>query len=231
MIRINKKIFVFIKKIQHKLVETSFFLNNDLESGAYLNLNLYSLYLIITKPKFRNAYYEAKLINVDGIGATVIIFMVLSKWYSALGYKYWACNYIIKNKEKSFFLFGGTEQENSNAVSNLSSDLEISINGIEGYSSNFKKEMIQLKQADIVFVGVGMPKQELLILDYLKTIQSNKLVLFSCGGWIKQAAGLERSVPSLFALLKLEWIYRSFSREGHLKTRVLLPITKVIKFF
>lgn len=83
-------------------------------------------------------------------------------------------------------------------------------------------------EPDIIFVGLGFPKQE----DF---IQRNKddlkgKIIIGNGGVIDILAGLNKRAPDIFIKLNLEWFYRLLQEPKRLKRQMAIPkfIVKVL---
>lgn len=213
----------FIFNIHDKIAPIEQVIETSNEPGYILNLNLFALELIIKNKKFRDTFYGARLVHVDGKGAGLVLSCLLGKYFKSIGYRQWGSNIFEDKKNKHIFFLGGTEIENKNAVNNVSSKfLHLSVAGINGYvSDKCKVETLKKTKANLIFVGIGMPDQELLI-KHLSLIFPDK-TFFACGGWIKQLSGLENDCPKVVSVFGLEWLFRSFRRPGHLSERVIKP--------
>lgn len=73
-------------------------------------------------------------------------------------------------------------------------------------------EKIKKSSIDILFVGLGCPKQEYLIdyirQDLMKSHYSRKLVMMSVGGSLDYLAGSSHRAPRKIQAIGLEWLYR-----------------------
>lgn len=218
----------FISRIRSKIVPVDKVLITFDTPGYILNLNLFGLGLVIKQLDFRKTFYNARLVHVDGKGAGLILWLLLGDTFRPCGYRQWAPKLFEKSKSKKIFFLGGTELENGRAISNvLSAYNHLSVDGINGYASRLIiNEKLINADPDLIFVGMGMPKQELLI-EELSADFPNK-TFFACGGWIKQLAGLEKNCPKVMSYIGLEWLYRSFARSGHLTSRVVNPALLVL---
>ncbi len=77
-----------------------------------------------------------------------------------------------------------------------------------GYTNNKEdvfSDMLE-KKPDIILVALGVPKQELTILEYFK--QFDKGIFVGCGGSLDVLSGTKKRAPKIFIKLKLEWAYR-----------------------
>ena len=77
-----------------------------------------------------------------------------------------------------------------------------------------------LSEAQVVLVGMGMPRQEQWILDHLHLLQGK--VVANVGGCIDYLSGHQRESPRLLGRLGLEWLYRLVNNPRRLAHRYLL---------
>ena len=72
----------------------------------------------------------------------------------------------------------------------------------------------------ILFVGMGMPRQEIWILDNQKNLNAN--AIFPAGALMDYMAGEIPTAPRWLASLYLEWLYRLVSEPARLWRRYLV---------
>ena len=220
-----------LAELNEKLVDVETLDFQNPPTGSILNLNLYAISLLVQDSGFRHAFKGAKHIHVDGIGASVVIWVVLKRWFKPRGYLDWGDQVYSGDRKANFIIIGGTEHENDNALLFWRQKYpHHTFVGLNGYQDEFiYLNKMQHEQFDIALVGLGMPRQESLISMLINV--SPETSFFACGGWIKQVAGLERNVPRVFHSLGLGWAFRSLFRRGHFRERVLLPLVTVVRFF
>jgi N-acetylglucosaminyldiphosphoundecaprenol N-acetyl-beta-D-mannosaminyltransferase len=73
---------------------------------------------------------------------------------------------------------------------------------------------------DILMVGMGMPRQEIWILENRKDISARAILC--CGGLMDLVAGEIPTAPRWLGPLCLEWLYRLFSEPARLWRRYLI---------
>lgn len=112
----------------------------------------------------------------------------------------------------SLFFLGLTEQLLKRMVNNLKSkysDIKI-VGYFNGYFNEIEENEIINKinksKPDILFVGMGSPKQELWIAKNLNRL--NAKIAMGVGGGFKVLAGVEKEAPP-WTKFGLEWIYRA----------------------
>ena len=78
----------------------------------------------------------------------------------------------------------------------------------DGYSDNEQTvfDRIAELKPDLVFVALGIPRQELAIYNNLHRF--NKGIFIGCGGSIDVLSGTKKRAPKLFIKLNCEWLYR-----------------------
>jgi len=78
----------------------------------------------------------------------------------------------------------------------------------------------------ILFVGMGMPRQELWLLENRDQLDAS--ITFACGAYIDYVAGEIPEAPRWLALFYLEWLYRLISEPRRLWSRYLLEPWSVL---
>ena len=81
---------------------------------------------------------------------------------------------------------------------------------------------IQQSKPDIIFVGLGFPKQEKWISKNLHKV--NKGVFIGVGGCLNIWAGVNKRAPKFIIDLNLEWLYRLFKEPTRSKRMLAIPI-------
>jgi N-acetylglucosaminyldiphosphoundecaprenol N-acetyl-beta-D-mannosaminyltransferase len=83
-------------------------------------------------------------------------------------------------------------------------------------------ERIRNSRTDILFVGMGMPKQEIFIFRNLYGL--NAKVAIGVGGSFDVLSGRVKRAPLLLQKLRLEWLWRLIQNPRKWRKVVLLPI-------
>ncbi len=133
---------------------------------------------------------------------------------------------IISKGYRTFIL--GTKQEIiENAVINLIKKYPNS--NIVGYHNGYFKEdqkiidLINLKEVEVLLVGLGSPKQEFWINNNINKIKSN--IFMGIGGSIDVWGNYYKRAPFIIKKLKLEWLYRTIQDPKRIKRNI-----KLLKF-
>lgn len=75
---------------------------------------------------------------------------------------------------------------------------------------------------DIMFVGLGSPKQEKWIEYHRNKLDTN--IIIGNGGTIDVLSGNVKRAPQFFQKLGLEWLYRLLADPKRIKRQILLPV-------
>ena len=178
---------------------------------------------------FKEILNDADLLTADGIGV-VYASKILGKPIAerAPGYDI-ACELLgrINNTSYSVFLFGGKPGVTETAKEKLQSRYDgLNIAGIRnGY---FKEEEvpeiideINNSGADIVFVCLGAPKQEMWIAENAQKL--NAKVAMGIGGSLDVFAGTALRAPEFYCKHGLEWFYRLMKQPSRAGRMLALP--------
>lgn len=96
--------------------------------------------------------------------------------------------------------------------------------GAEGQAA---KDWVQSLNADIVFICLGMPKQERWALHYAKTLPGG--VILCVGAAMEFAVGLQKRAPGWVQRIGMEWAWRLLSNPRHLWRRYLVEDPKFLQ--
>lgn len=135
----------------------------------------------------------------------------------------------------SLYLLGGKEGVAKTAAENISKNYpNIKISGFHhGYFKGShlgienqaeEKEIIyeiNKLNPDIIFVGLGFPKQELWIHANKDKIKAR--VIIGNGGVMDILSGNSKRAPEIYQKLGLEWLYRLIKEPSRIKRQLVLP--------
>lgn len=76
-------------------------------------------------------------------------------------------------------------------------------------------------EPDLLFVGIGFPRQEKWIQQYLE--QADKGLAMGVGGAFDAYTGVVKRAPAIFIKLNLEWFYRLMKQPSRFKRMLVLP--------
>ena len=181
------------------------------------------------KNEFRDVLNNAELLTADGIGV-VYASKILGKPIAerAAGFDI-ACEVLerIKGTSHSVFLFGGKPGVAEIAEEKLKERYpELVIAGKRnGYFKPEDEEdivnEINTTGADLVFVCLGAPKQELWIDKYKDKLTAK--VAMGIGGSLDVFAGTALRAPEFYCKHGLEWFYRLMKQPSRAGRMLALP--------
>ncbi|PLS17829.1 glycosyltransferase [Bacillus sp. M6-12] len=129
------------------------------------------------------------------------------------------------NEGYRVFLYGAKEEVVSKAKENIMAKYPgITIAGYEnGYVQDPDQVINKINEAkaDILFVAMGSPKQELWIREHMNKMGVK--VFQGVGGSFDVFAGHVKRAPLFFRKLGLEWFYRLLKEPKRLKRQLALP--------
>lgn len=225
MNKINRKYFIGYPCDDINPTEFIDIINNSIRNG-YKNIvavqNANKMYLSNRNKKVQDFIRKAKVIlpeNSVGIGMALLNTplkqynmggVIMMQRLLELSSK---CNY-------SIYFLGGNQ-------SNLHRMLDVVLIKYQGinicgshhgyYLKNEEKNIvndIKSKKPNILFVGMGSPKQEIFLLENYDEINSN--IMMGVGGSFNVVAGIERRAPK-WTKYGLEWLFRSIQDPKKLK--------------
>lgn len=125
------------------------------------------------------------------------------------------------------FLLGsapGIAQKAGEVLSNNNPGLIVCGTNDGYFSQHEEEEVVQLiknSSPDILFVGMGSPRQEYWINKYLNKLQVP--VSIGVGGSFDVIAGIKNRAPQWVISLNIEWLYRLMCEPARIKRQIALP--------
>ncbi|MDR7115025.1 N-acetylglucosaminyldiphosphoundecaprenol N-acetyl-beta-D-mannosaminyltransferase [Caulobacter sp. BE254] len=200
------------------------------ESAVVANHNLHSLYLIRKDQKIAEFFRTSDLIEVDSVP---LIF-----WARIVGRasrRFHRCTYLdwrdafwqraIQENWKVFFV-GGAPGVGEKATARIQADWPSArIRTHHGYfdvtpgsaENQAVVDAINDYRPDIVLVGMGMPRQEVWVLE--NQAKLGPCVTFTVGGAFDYEAGVQRPSPRWMGQVGMEWLFRLMVDPQRLFTR------------
>jgi len=137
--------------------------------------------------------------------------------------------HLSKERNYNIYLLGSKEEVVKKASDNIIKDFGTSIVGYHhGYFDwSLEEEVVKdinEKNTDLLFVGMGIPKQEIFIKRNIEKI--NARLLMGVGGSFDVLAGEVKRAPQFYQKLGLEWLYRMIKEPHRIK-----KIPDLIKFY
>ena len=231
---------VDIISIDNVLSEVEYAIHNG-ESLAFSAVNPHKLNMASSDKDFREIYDKFDLVAPDSTG-TLLAGRFLAEGFK--GQRVYGDKIaphlfnLSENMDISFFFLGGTKEVISKAKRKIiSSYPNLDVVGIhngyfetEGPENDRIIRIINDTKANVLFVGMGSPKQEKWICENLNSLEVNAAI--TMGGYFDLATKRVDCYPHWVDTFKLNWLYRLLQEPGRLWRRYLFqtPVffTKVI---
>lgn len=195
------------------------------------NHNLHSIYLYHKYPLMKSFYKEAHFVHMDGMP---LVFWArikghpLRRWHR-VSYLDWGPSLFAEAQARGWRLFylGGRPGVAERAAEKLRAyypSLQIATH--HGYFDMYSEEnrqiidQINAFSPHILFVGMGMPRQEEWVLQNKRFLQVN--VLLTSGAFFDYIAGAIPTPPRWMGQVGLEWLYRLLAEPRRLWKRYLV---------
>jgi len=201
---------------------------------TYFNQHCFNLY--VTNMEYKSLIDNKFIVYADGFGINLIskiLFKKKYKQFNATDLNEELIKIIIDKKNK-FFILGGDFNPDD-----LKSHFKLNENFVgyhPGYFSDLEIgkifEKICILKPDVVVIGMGVPKQEIIAAKLYELIDAS---LFLCvGNFLEFYFGTIRRIPIRFRNKGIEWIYRIFQEPKRLWKRYFIGIPlfifRVIKY-
>jgi N-acetylglucosaminyldiphosphoundecaprenol N-acetyl-beta-D-mannosaminyltransferase len=200
---------------------------NAREQASVVAINPEKMYRAHHDDELAELLNKADIAICDGVGAKIATRFLIGRSITRITGIALFFEIIRRAAEKGWkvFLLGASRDVNGEARSVLVSKyptLNI-VGALDGYfdDSDPVIEAINKSQADIVFVAMGTPKQEIWIRD--NRDRMNASILMGVGGTFDVAAGRVQWAPAIFRRSGTEWLYRLIREPRRLKRQLVLP--------
>ncbi len=133
------------------------------------------------------------------------------------------------DKGYKIFIYGAKEEVNKSAAEEIQRTYpSVKISGRQnGYLSEEKMDglikRINESEAQILFLALGSPRQEMWISKYRHQLTNIK-VCQGIGGTLDVLAGNVKRAPEIYCNMGLEWFYRLISEPKRIKRQAKLPL-------
>lgn len=202
-------------------------------SAVIANHNAHSLYLMKRSKAFQAFYADANLIQVDStpmIAWGRLLGLPLEQKHRST-YLDWRDRFWTLANERRWrvFYLGGAPGVAERACEKLGAEFPDTTlacqNGYfdmapDGQENQAVLARIKAFGPDIIFVGMGMPRQEAWIRQNRAALTSG--VLFSVGAAYDYEGGAQIAAPRWMGRIGLEWLFRLVSQPGRLAYRYLV---------
>lgn len=178
-------------------------------------------------PELKTSLNEGSLVIPDGIGVVIgskIIKKPLKERVAGYDFTRNLFNYL-KDTDKTVYFFGAKP-----GVAKLAADciqkefVGLNIVGVcDGYQEDMNKVVndINLVKPDLLLVGLGAPRQEAWISQYMD--QTDAKVFIGVGGSFDGFSGTVKRSPDIFIKLNLEWFHRLIRQPSRFFRMLQLP--------
>lgn len=207
--------------------------------GHIITPNVDQIVRIEKDDYFRKICNNAELLLVDG---TPLLW--IAKWYGTpIKEKICGSDLVPKlcevaaKKGYKVFLLGAAEGVAVKAASNLQKKYPgLNIVGTYSPPFGFEKDQDELSRidhmlyeskADMLFVGMGVPKQDIFIFEHMNTYKIP--MSFSIGATIDFEAGVQKRAPKWINRIGMEWLYRLALDPRRMFQRYIIDDSKIFK--
>ena len=203
-------------------------LNNG-EKMFIVTLNVSILMEAMKDPSYRKIIEEASMVIPDGSGivwALDVIANVKTDRVTGIDTMTHLCE-LSKRKGWKVYLLGAREDVAKKACENLRRNGVNVVGYHHGYFEKDGEVIVEIlsKKPDLLFVGMGVPKQERWIHEHFKKIPVR--LAMGVGGSIDVVSGRKKRAPEFVQKMKLEWLYR-FLQSPWNKRKIPFQIMKFV---
>lgn len=141
---------------------------------------------------------------------------------------------VAAEKNYSIFLLGAAPGVAQKAAERLIEEYpNLKVAGVYSPPLGFEKdleeiekinEMLRKSKADMLFVGMGVPKQDIFIYENMQKYQIP--MSFSIGGTIDFIAGVQKRAPRWVSKIGFEWLYRLLNDPKRMFKRYVIDDSK-----
>ena len=207
--------------------------------GHVITPNVDQIVRIENDNYFRTICENCELLLVDGHPL-----MWIAKWYGTpLKEKICGSDLVPElcrvaaQKGHSVFLLGAAEGVAAKAAENLKHKYAgLKVAGVYSPPYGFEKDEKEIEKinkilfeskADMLFVGMGVPKQDIFIYENMYKYQVP--MSFSIGATIDFIAGIQKRAPKWVNQIGMEWFYRFLQEPKRMFKRYFIDDVKIIK--
>jgi len=198
------------------------------EVFAYVNVN--AINIAQSNPEFRRFLNSAHVAYCDGEGIRLgaRILGIAPPPRTVLTRTIWDLGALFQERGLSVFLLGG-RRESAAAAASRWCDRYPKLRLVGYHDGYFEKTGPQNNEVigsinrqcpNVLFVGFGMPEQELWIQRNIEQLQVNAVI--PCGGMVDYLSGEAEVAPEWMSDYGMEWMHRLFQDPARLWERYLL---------
>ena len=197
------------------------------EKTAIVAINPEKLYAAHVDSELREILNRPEIGICDGVGAAIAVrWLYGQKIPRVTGVALFFESIEMSTREgRRVFLLGGSTKVNEAAAKKLCSDNpDLVLAGRhDGYFEDAREivDLINAANADIVFVAMGSPKQELWISKHRDQISAP--IFMGVGGTLDVVSGRVKWAPAIFRKTGTEWLFRLVSEPKRFRRQLALP--------
>jgi N-acetylglucosaminyldiphosphoundecaprenol N-acetyl-beta-D-mannosaminyltransferase len=193
-------------------------------------VNAYSIVIANKNKAFKNSLLNTNIVHADGTGIWLAR-KILFKDRLIKRFNWTDCGYdflkLCEEKQWTIFFLGSTDDIQIKAKKNLKEKypalkLEGSFNGYGDLNRKSLIEEINKLNVDILYVGLGTPKQEIWINENFSKL--NCKVIQAVGDLFSLFAEEKVRGPKIFQKIGLEWLFRLIRHPGKYFHRYVIGI-------
>ena len=207
----------------------------------FCGINLKMIDLYNENERIRDIFDSAGLLTVDGqpvMWLAELLHTPIKEKLSGPDFMRASCK-MAAEKGYRVFLLGGAPGVAEKAIDNLKKDdPKLQVAGVYSPPFGFEKDekelnkiitMLKQSKADLLFVGVGCPKEDYFIDTYKDVYQIP--LSYSIGIAIDYIGGNIKRAPKWMRDVGLEWFYRFCQEPKRLFKRYFVDSWKIIKYY
>lgn len=218
----------FINTTRAQFVELLHYHIRNAEKTFVVTANPEIVMKAVEEKEYKELINKATYITADGIGvvkAAGLLGMSLPE--RVTGYDTMIDLLEVSNKNRlKIYLLGAVQDTLEKAIINIHAqypnlDIAGSHNGFFNWEENDISLEIQEKKPDLIFVALGVPRQEKWIAQNLPHFE--KGVFIGVGGSFDVIAGTVQRAPVIWQKANLEWLYRLLKQPSRFGRMLALP--------
>lgn len=201
------------------------------KKGSYILAVNAEKIMSIQKDSFLRTFFEnAALLLPDGIGIVLAIRWILGleiTRVTGVDLMQNLCKEAVKKGYK-IFIYGGTEEVNKDVVEKIKNKYPgiLVVGRSNGYLEesrmNYLINKINESDAEILFIALGSPKQEMWIQKYLPQLNIN--ICQAIGGTLDVISGKTKRASKAVQKIGLEWLYRLINEPKRIHRQIVYPV-------
>lgn len=204
-------------------------ISSDFRGNYICAVNPEKVDILRKNDQLKSIFEKASLLIPDGIGVVMAIRLLYGKKIGRVPGSDLMPRLCAESVKKGYkiFIYGSKEEVSRQAVESLQQKHP----GIRivGRCNGFLKEnempdlinRINRSEADILFVALGSPKQEIWMKNYLPQLKVK--ICQGVGGTLDTITGNVKRAPVFFQKMGLEWFFRLLREPSRISRQMILP--------